>query len=260
MSRLKRLERLCNEWNQSQHDMLNPQSLSTKIYSEEDPLTSTGVLMLGDSGLGSGNLVVPDDVVDLLKDKEERTVGGGGFVTFLKNLLKDDDIEDVYRDTTKHGGTYYELMFPGNKIISVAITGEVDGEYQLCVIYTVAEDERLVSVKDLPEGVFDGNSDVAPDLFPVDWFIETVRDALGEFDGVEEGEEDNDEDMFMDKDSLEDDLEDDSEDFGAHEGGEERPDRERISAGGRGTEGAPRESLNRGKRFIRYGGIRYLTD
>ena len=59
MSRLKRLERLCNEWNQSQHDMLNPQSLSTKIYSEEDPLTSTGVLMLGDSGLGSGNFVVP---------------------------------------------------------------------------------------------------------------------------------------------------------------------------------------------------------
>ena len=108
--------------------------------------------------------------------------------------------------------------------------------------------------------MFDGNSDVVPDLFPVDWFIETVRDALGEFDGVEEGEEDNDEDMFMDKDSLEDDLEDDSEDFGVPEGGEERPDRERISAGGRGTEGVPRESLNRGKRFIRYGGIRYLTD
>ena len=57
MGKIDRLRRECDEWNQSQHDMLNPQSISTKIYSEEDPMSSTGVLTLGATGMGGGDLV-----------------------------------------------------------------------------------------------------------------------------------------------------------------------------------------------------------
>ncbi|MCK9326952.1 MAG: hypothetical protein M0P69_15780 [Bacteroidales bacterium] len=268
MRKIDRLRRECDEWNQSQHDMLNPQSISTKIYSEEDPMSSTGVLTLGATGMGGGDLVVPDDVVDFLREKDGvgNGIGGSGFSEFLKSLLEDVDVEDVHKDVSRGGMTYYSLVFPGNKVISVSVNGE-EGAYQLCVIYNVDEDERLIAVKDLKEGVFGQDMNVVPDVFPSDWFLKTVKDALGEFE-EQDTEDDEDDEDDTENDSDEDTGDDeDSDDEGvvkledmAEEPDEQGSDQRRaMSAGGRGSEGSPRESLVRRKRFVQYGGRRFLV-
>lgn len=198
-------------------------------------MSSTGVLTLGATGVGGGDLIVPDSVVDILREKDDggSGIGGSGFSEFLKSLLEDEDIEDVTRDVSKGGMTYYSLVFPGNKVISVTIEGE-EGAYQLCVIYSVGEDERLIAVKDLKEGVFGQDMNVVPDVFPSEWFLETVKDALGEFEDMVEEPEDMD------------------------SGEDTEGQRQAMSAGGRGSEGSPRESLVRRKRFVQYGGRRFL--
>ena len=265
MRKIDRLRRECDEWNQSQHDMLNPQSISTKIYSEEDPMSSTGVLTLGGSGMGGGDLVVPDDVVDFLREKDGvgNGIGGSGFSEFLKSLLEDVDVEDVHKDVSRGGMTYYSLVFPGNKVISVSVNGE-EGAYQLCVIYNVDEDERLIAVKDLKEGVFGQDMNVVPDVFPSDWFLKTVKDALGEFEEQETEDDEDDTENDSDEDTGDDEDSDDEgvvklEDM-AEEPDEQGSDQRRaMSAGGRGSEGSPRESLVRRKRFVQYGGRRFLV-
>ena len=109
---------------------------------------------------------------------------------------------------------------------------------------------------------------VVPDVFPSDWFLETVKDALGEFeeqdteDDEDDTENDSDEDTGDDEDSddegvvkLEDDEDDTENDSDEDTGSDQR---RAMSAGGRGSEGSPRESLVRRKRFVRYGGRRFL--
>lgn len=265
MRKIDRLRRECDEWNQSQHDMLNPQSISTKIYSEEDPMSSTGVLTLGATGMGGGDLVVPDDVVDFLREKDGvgNGIGGSGFSEFLKSLLEDVDVEDVHKDVSRGGMTYYSLVFPGNKVISVSVNGE-EGAYQLCVIYNVDEDERLISVKDLKEGVFGQDMNVVPDVFPSDWFLETVKDALGEFEeqDTEDDEDDTGDDEVSDDEGVvkPEDLDEEPVEQGSDEDEEGTDQRRTMSTGGRGREGSPRESLVRRKRLVRYGGSRFLVE
>lgn len=226
-------------------------------------MSSTGVLTLGATGVGGGDLIVPDSVVDILREKDDggSGIGGSGFSEFLKSLLEDEDIEDVTRDVSKGGMTYYSLVFPGNKVISVTIEGE-EGAYQLCVIYSVGEDERLIAVKDLKEGVFGQDMNVVPDVFPSEWFLETVKDALGEFEEEDDDGKEDEEDIGDDEGGGDEgvvkpeDMVEEPEDMDSGEDTEGQ--RQAMSAGGRGREGRPRESLVRPKRFVRYGGRRFL--
>lgn len=248
MSRIKRLERLLTEWNDSAFDLLNPSSLSTKIYSEEDPLSATGQVILGqEKGAGGADLVVPEDVVDVLKSQEDNEgVIGKGFVTFLKTTFKDLDVDDVSYNREKQGGSYFDMVFPGNRVVSISVWGD-EGDQKLAVIYKIDEDEREIEVKDLKEGAFKVEGDVNADVFPVDWLVDTVKEVLKSMSDEEEDETSPDDiaDDFADETEKEEDeeAEKDVEDNFFRDEEEEK--------------NQPKESKYR---MVRYGGLRFLTE
>jgi len=251
MAKLDRLENLLHEWNDSAVDLLNPSSLSTKIYSEEDPLTQSGQIILGQGDkTGSADLVVPDDVVDVLKSQEQEKGIGKGFMSFLKTTFKELDVDEVSYNNEKQGGSYFDMVFPGNRVVSVSVWGE-EGDQKLAVIYKLEEDEREIEVKDLKEGCFKDDGDVNADVFPADWLVAKVKEVLDGMDKEAEGGEDEEEgfdfdDAFNDEEpeQNEPETEPEPEPFGADKEEEERRNR-------------PEESKYR---LLRYGGMSILQE
>lgn len=258
MSTFSRLERMVrrsnrsrvNEWNDSAYDLLNPTSLSTKIYSEEDPLSSSGQVIIGqEKGAGSADLVVPEDVVDVLKNQDDNNgVIGKGFVSFLKTTFKELEVDDVSYNREKTGGAYFDMVFPGNRVISVSVWGD-DGDQKLAVIYKLADDEKEIEVKDLKDGAFKVDGDVNADVFPVDWLMDTVKEVLDEMsDDNEKDTDDNDDEDAL---GL---LGDDSED-------EEDSDEDTKGSDKFFRDDTERKKPSESKfRMVRYGGMNFISE
>lgn len=259
MAKFDRLEKLLHEWNDSAVDLLNPSSLSTKIYSEEDPLTQSGQIILGQGDkTGSADLVVPDDVVDVLRSQEQEKGIGKGFLAFLKTTFKELDVDEVSYNNEKQGGSYFDMVFPGNRVVSVSVWGD-EGEQKLAVIYKVGDDEREIEVKDLKEGCFKEDGDVNADVFPVDWLVEKVKEILDALDKEKEDEENKEEDEFDfdDEFGLDDEEEGKDKEQPEESNREKEPD---IFARDREEEERNERPEESKRRLVRYGGMSFLTE